>query len=286
MSLGLALVTVLAAASGAKPAGAQLGPDTGVQQTWGLPTLVRPITVAVSNVGSNWLHLIAGKDYIVRLPAVVALNAPGGLVIEGGRNVVLVGGQINIPLGLRDQRWTQRRGLLLKNQTGTIHVEGVRLTGDLVEGIDLEEMYGAVVQLRNINVGVLHARDEVNFTDNHPDILQTWAGPRILRVDGLTGISDYQGIFISPKDVGSQPPPKLISLNRINITGTHTARYLLWENGNTFLQISDVWVAPNPLKPYSFFPLDARWHAVQTRVRRQGDFVPAAEVGIRYRSVS
>jgi len=65
-----------------------------------------------------------------------------------------------------------------------------------------------VVQLENVRVEGVHARDESGFTDNHPDVLQTWAGPAELRVDRLSGSTDYQGFFLAPNEFGSQPPPR------------------------------------------------------------------------------
>lgn len=38
-------------------------------------------------------------------------------------------------------------------------------------------------------------RDQAEFTDNHPDIIQTRGGVGELRIDHLTGSTDYQGLY-------------------------------------------------------------------------------------------
>ena len=50
-----------------------------------------------------------------------------GLTIEGGRNVVLVGGEIHH--GQPISSASSNRGLYLVDQTGTVHVEGCGSVG-------------------------------------------------------------------------------------------------------------------------------------------------------------
>ena len=60
----------------------------------------------------------------------------------------------------------------------------------------------------------------MGFTDNHPDVLQTWSGPPELRVDRLSGTTRYQGFFLHPTQFGSGVPPRLFDLRRVDLTGT------------------------------------------------------------------
>jgi hypothetical protein len=61
--------------------------------SWAPPTLTEPVTIEVSDSKAN-LKLDQTKDYIIKMPA---KPLQGGLGIWGGRNVVLIGGEIHIP---------------------------------------------------------------------------------------------------------------------------------------------------------------------------------------------
>jgi hypothetical protein len=232
------------------------------------------------------LSLDTAKDYIVKMPG-RPLKGPGGLAIEGGRNVVVIGGEINIPRQPRKSPSDDRRGVRLKGQTGVVHLEGLWLRGDLTEGIDIDQRKGAVVQVQNVRVETVRARDEVHFSDNHPDVLQVFAGPQQLRIDRLTGWSDYQGLFLVPNDLGQQAPPCRFDLRRINIRSTRTARYLLWKGGSFPLNAQDVWISPPRGRSVrkSTWPEGAReWRRVRRGVPPGGDFVPAGVPGVDYRT--
>jgi hypothetical protein len=253
--------------------------------SWAPPELERPETITPRTAG-EFLQLDPERDYVVRLGDEPFVGR-GGLAIEGGRNVVVMGGEVVIPRQPRDSPSDDRRGLRLKGQTGTVHVEGLWLRGDLTEGIDIDQRKGAVVQLQNIRVETVRARDERNFSDNHPDVVQVWAGPAQLRIDRLTGSSDYQGLFIVPNDEGTQPPPCRVDIRRVNIHGTPTARYLLWKAGDFPLSVQDVWIEPPRYRSMesSSWPERARvWRSVRRGLPPGGDFVPRGVAGRDYRS--
>src|SRR5205807_6072932 len=106
--------------------------------TWAPPQLKNPIVVNVTNQ-YRALVLDPARDYIVRMPQ-QPLTASYGLAIAGGHNVVLIGGEIDIPWQGTNPPEDSRRALYLKEQTGTVHIEGLLMTGaDLTEGIDLDE---------------------------------------------------------------------------------------------------------------------------------------------------
>lgn len=194
--------------------------------TWAPPKLDKPILVTVT-AATPKIELRPDRDYIVRLPS-SPLTLKGGLRIEGGRNVVLLGGEIVVPSRSEAPDSRDRTGLLLKNQTGTIHVEGLRISGDLAEGINLDQSEGATVVLQNIHVDTVHG----SRGGHHADVLQTWAGPARLRVDGLVGSTEYQGLFLLPQQF-VDTPPESFDLRRIVITGEPDganggAAYLLW----------------------------------------------------------
>jgi hypothetical protein len=157
---------------------------TGAKLTWAPPALSNPVTVNVPSSGGT-VNLDSTRDYIVNIGNVSAI---GGVILNGGHNVVAIGGHITIPWAGSTPSPSDRRALELKNQTGVVHVEGLLIDnagGDLGEGIQIADE-NAVVQIENVRVTDIHARDEVGFTDTHPDIIQPWGGYKELRVDRLT----------------------------------------------------------------------------------------------------
>ncbi len=166
------------------------------------------------------LRLDPSRDYLVRVSRDKGPRRKG-LIVQGGHNVVIVGGQIRIGWQGKQPNHNDRRGLLLKDQTGVVHVEGLKIGGrDLGEGIDLDQRKGATVQLVNVHIGTVRDGDERNFGDTHPDLVQSWAGPRRLRIDGLRGRTGYQGLFLLPRQFQGDLDVREIDLRNISITGT------------------------------------------------------------------
>src|SRR6266545_3039639 len=277
--------------------------------SWAPPHLDSPITVTVS-ASNHVLKLDPTRDYLVRMPS-TKLSVLGGLVIVGGHDVVLIGGAITIP-SWGASHPTDNRGLYLKEQTGTVHIEGLLIDnsgGALSEGININAPK-ATVQLQNIRVEDVHAQDQVNYSDNHPDILQTWGGAAALRIDRLSGTSDYQGLFLDA-DWNSLDQ---VDLRNVNVAGFSShpelARYLFWSGqGDTSnLNLSNVWVKPgmNSLANTVWPDVDAAgsdkavvddasstvsWPAssyihglVNSGAPLTGDFVPAGTAGASYAS--
>ncbi|OLT41897.1 hypothetical protein BJF86_02505 [Serinicoccus sp. CNJ-927] len=201
--------------------------------TWEPPELDDPAVVKVSDERRS-LELDPDGDYIIQLPE-QPLIVDGGLTITGGRNVVLIGGEIRMEEG----EGLSGRALLLRDQTGTVHVEGLLLTGPgLTEGINLDQRQGAVVQLQNIHVSLVDG----SSGDHHADLVQSWAGPGELRVDRFTGVTAYQGFFLQPLQFGDQTPRRF-DFRRIDIVGTEKAGYLLWRDDASWpMTTSDVWL--------------------------------------------
>jgi hypothetical protein len=265
---------------------AKRAPRIGQPLAWAPPRLQNPTTVRVTSA-ARWLSLDPNRDYRVELPAHPIVGV-GGVVIDGGHNVVLIGGEIHVPWHGESTDATSRRGLYLVNQTGTVHIEGVRIGGaDLSEGIDLSEPLGAVVQIENVRIDRIRAHDERTWSDNHPDLIQTWAGPAVLRVDGFTGSTDYQGFFLAPNQYGSQAPPRSIDLRRINLISTHRCTcVLLWDSTSTPIHTADLWVAVAASRTLAsaLWPGREAWPGARRGRPPGGDFVPSGTAGIGYRS--
>jgi hypothetical protein len=236
--LGVLALAIALTAAGCGTGGGGSNTTTGSRAglAWSAPKLSHPGVIDV-RPGNTDLNLDPHRDYLLRLPSGRPLNSPKGLRIQGGHNVVLVGGTLNVP--------GKGGGILLRDQTGTMHLEGVRITGPaLEEGIDIDQRKGATVQLQNLWLGTVHG----SYRTNHADLIQTWAGPRRLRIDGLVGTTQYQGFFLLPNQFLRGPRPAEFDLRNIYIDARRGG-YGLWRGDPAFpVRTSNVWVAPNPTK--------------------------------------
>jgi hypothetical protein len=232
-------------------------PTPSAVSLWDRPLLRDPLAV-VADATHRDLRLDPDRDYVVSLGSGAA-TIPGGLTISGGHDVVLDGGHIAVP--------DAAGGLTLKGQTGVTWVHNLRISGpQLMEGIDLDQREpGATVVLRNVLVDTVHG----SAATNHADLLQTWAGPARLLVDGFTGSTEYQGFFLLPNQHFTGPPPQFFDLRHVDIDDR--GGYALWRaTGSTWpLLLQDVHVRPNPAKPARDWWLwpkpstgDASWSAV------------------------
>jgi hypothetical protein len=290
---------------------------------WAPPGLHEPVTVTVTDINRH-LYLRGNQDYVLDLPPNELqsgpLSASGGLVVDGGHDVVVIGGHIRIPeqeLGfagdpsrcqatcppIATEDIVKRRGMLFQNATGTVHIEGVLLDGpDLSEGIELNTPR-AVVQIENVRMENIHARDEVRFSDQHPDVIEPWGGVKELRVDRLTAETDYQAFKLH----GTERPVAKATIRSANILGAASARYLIWTGDpepEWPIQFADVWLRPgtgrslrnsiyHPDLVKTAFDRVSEYAVIQDPlvsgvVRRGvppgGDFVPRGVAGGSYRS--
>lgn len=217
----------------------QQNTDSSELLRWSPPELVNPQIVSLFAESPSLLRLDVNQDYIIQMPPQPFLR---GLVIEGGHNVVLIGGEIYIPWQGDNPSISSRTALKIYGSTGTVHIEGLLLNGeDISEGIQIDAP-AATIQLQNIGIFNMRARDQVNFSDNHPDLVQTYGNVAELRIDRFTGTSDYQGLFFKADYNG---PHGAIHISRTNIIGEPTARQLIWfqqQEGAGPVTLEDVWV--------------------------------------------
>jgi len=141
----------------------------------------------------------------------------------------------------------KRRALLVANQTGTVHIEGLLIDnalGDLTEGIQIQAP-NANVQIQNVRIENVHARDQVGYTDNHPDCVQPM-GVKALRIDKFTCSTDGQAFYLDNGD----GPIVNVDMRRTNVSGTvNTYPYLFHrvQRDSTYpTALSEVWVNPQP----------------------------------------
>jgi hypothetical protein len=287
--------------------------------TWAAPALAQPVELRIdSNVirarGSNKWTLDNTRDYRVTLGDVS--TTLGGVVFSGGRNVVVMGGHITVPWAGASPTIEARRALFFYRQVGTVHLEGTLIDnagGDLSEGIQIDAP-SAIVQIQNVRVTGIHARDQVHFSDNHPDLIQPYGGVRELRVDRFTGSTDSQGIFLR----AAYAPIGKVDLRRVNMIGTNANatrifHHFAGETGTIPTRLTDVWVTPQPgdslyssvlaetaagtvyTQTMTAGGLTATWPnykdasgnlvisgAIRAGVPTTGEWVPAARVGAGY----
>ena len=101
-------VSVTRASSTVSTAACSPTPTSLNKLPWAPPALSNPTTINVTNQNSR-LFLSAGQDYVIQMPS-TPLTASGGLWLIGGRNVVVIGGEIfddsPIPSGSSSMRRT------------------------------------------------------------------------------------------------------------------------------------------------------------------------------------
>jgi len=272
---------------------------------WAPPKLVNPITVDVGN-GFTRTTLSTTQDYIVKLPPTLK---QGATAIVGGHNVVIVGGEVTIPLGAVDDN-LHRAAIYLKGATGTVHVEGLKIDdpgGELFDGVTIAAP-DATVQLENMRIVGLRG-GQSSF---HADVVQPWGGVRDLRIDHLTGSSDYQGLTLQ-EDLG---PIGSAELSNVDLTALNPATldgggHMVWlTTGSTTcttypVSLSNVYVRPrtgrtlaNSVWPQLNAPIGcheagttiATWPAlpftggVQAGAPASGNYVPMGAAGLGYAS--
>ena len=288
-------VTVAVANSSTVPSGTKL--------TWAPPALTSPITITVPNT-NGYVSMDTSKDYIVK---VGNLSACGGLTLEGGHNVVVIGGQISMNSTCSSAY--DRTGVKVRDSTGTVHIEGLLLDGSLLHDGIVTAAPKATLQLENIRVSGTHTIDS-----NHPDCFQAQGGIGALRVDHFTCVTELQGFFLGDQ-AGPIGPVTMTHTNTIGSPG----RNLWWKSdtrptsppvnltdcwlymANPWAPDLNYWVYPNgdgdTLYPWSDPSRKARLSAdglyvdfpntnITGGLRRGnptgGDFVPASTVGTGY----
>lgn len=168
------------------------------------PVLESPQTIELANAPTV-TKLADGKDYIVKLPAVRKM---GSTSIIGGRNVVMIGGEIGVPKG--DDT---RRAIYLKGQTGTVHIEGVKIDVSSAEADAIAiAAPDAVVQIQRVYIKGVNGF----LRTWHADIIQPWGGVKKLLVDQMTAYSAYQGLQFT----ALTGPIGEVKFSRVNLFGT------------------------------------------------------------------
>ncbi|PID32002.1 hypothetical protein CR970_02835 [Candidatus Saccharibacteria bacterium] len=199
------------------------GSQQSQKLTWAPPAGWQSYTSVTVPSNGGTLDLNPNTNY--RLSASGPITGP--LHLRGGRNVVWIGGHISINNKPSTASGTQRRAIVISDSNSgsstdgrVVFIEGLRIDGnDLAEGINTNAPSAHVI-LQNIGGGTIKLRgfDDRDGTGkysgaSHPDWVQVWGGAKSVKIDGLTGRSNYQGLFLSAT---SQSRPD-IWLKRVNL---------------------------------------------------------------------
>lgn len=169
---------------------------------WRPPTQSSPSTIQVwsdgscspssactrSSLGNNMINIKmdTSKDYNIKLPKA---TFRGGFQIYGGRNVIIKGGKISPnPEGRTNNDGL--KGIYASGNAGTLHIEGVEIDaeGRQTDAFQFNTMH--TVQLEDNRVDRITGRED----QTHADVVQLTNPIGALRVDRLTGTSNYQGL--------------------------------------------------------------------------------------------
>jgi hypothetical protein len=276
--------------------------------TWAPPLLVNPKTI---ELGQGFTHtsLSPSRDYIIKMPPTKKVGATW---LDGGHNIVLIGGAETIPTGTTPgvRNDAQRTAIYIKGATGTVHIEGLEIDGSgggEFDGVDIAAPQ-ATVQLENLRIVGVRGR----YDAFHADVVQPWGGVGDLRIDRLTGTSNYQGLTLQ-QDLGAIGSAELTN---VDLTATTEAPvdgggHMLWLTKGVSsctgypITLSGVFVQPRPgltlgtsVWPASNSQLScdesgntlASWSAlpvtgtVQQGIPPSGSFVPYGTAGLEYRT--
>jgi hypothetical protein len=209
-----------------------LGPSA-----WDEPTLVNPTVITLSATNYN-LALPQTKDYILQCPnGPIAL--PRTLSVWGGHNVVIEHCDFEV-----DANWVA----YLHNTAGTLWVDDVHFGGtNLTGGVQLQEP-GATVVMRDVLFDTVYG----SYATNHAELIQTWSGPSRFLIDGLTGATTYQGLFLLPNQWDNATVETQWDFRNIDIDDTRGAYalYVSDQNGAFPLNLESVYVDPNPARTW------------------------------------
>ncbi len=277
-------VTVTVTLAGASvPSGSTQAPVPRLRP----PLLSEPTTIAISDTNRR-LFLEDGRDYVVKMPS-APFTLAGGISIVGGRNVVLIGGEIydDTPIAPSESA-DNAYGLYLENQTGTVHLEGLWIHGrGIGQALVLAQFDGATVQVLNSRLAALHPVGHV-----HTDGIQSWAGPARLFLSNVTIRTAGVGIQTQPH----QFRPVTIDrweYRRVNVVQMTGHAHALWKSsgqGGWWREIyQDFWVRnigrqawPTRRHWMPGGPAAVEGEPVTKGIPPRGDFVQARAVGLVY----
>ena len=203
--------------------------------TWKPPALDNPTTIQLTPTMTRILRLEAGKDYILQLPASEPLRI--ALVVIGGRNIHMIGGEIAPDAFVAGS--VETAAVRFYDQTGDVFVEGVKMRGQITDGIHTK-CKTARIFIQNCWTEILLKGDPDVSGSAHSDWFQSWGGVKEVYIDGWSGTTPYVALGIHPEyDTFTD----LVDVRRVSVKGLPESRYHLWmtkENG--VIRLTDVYL--------------------------------------------
>jgi hypothetical protein len=195
---------------------------------WQPPSLTAPVTINVTNANSK-LYLNAGQDYVVNMPS-TPLTVSGGLWLIGGRNVVVVGGEIrNDSEDISSTAQVDAHyGVYLKNQTGTVHLEGLWIHGVGIGQAIVTDEPQATVQVENCRLESLHPVTQWIHTDG----IQSWRGPYELNLYNDTVQTAGVALQVQPRQY-TDVALGTWQWHNVNVVQQTSDAFALWKNSGT-----------------------------------------------------
>jgi hypothetical protein len=213
------------------------GSASNSASAWDEPTLVNPTVITLSATNYN-LALPQNKDYILQCPN-GPIDLPATLSVWGGHNMVIQHCDFEV-----NHNWVA----YLHNTAGTLWVHDVHFGGtDLTGGVQIQEP-GATVVMRDVLFDTVYG----SYATNHAELIQTWSGPSRFLIDGLTGATTYQGLFLLPNQWDNTTVETQWDFRNIDIDDTQGAYalYVSDQNGAFPLNLQNVYVDPNPARTW------------------------------------
>jgi len=259
-------------------AGASTGQAPVQASAWDEPALVNPTVITLSPTNYN-LALPQNKDYILQCPN-GPVDLPATLSVWGGHNIVIEHCDFEV-----NADWVA----YLHNTAGTLWVDDVHFGGtNLTGGVQLQEP-GATVVMRDVLFDTVYG----SYATNHAELIQTWSGPSRFLIDGLTGATTYQGLFLLPNQWDNTTVETQWDFRNTDLDDTQGAYalYVSDQNGAFPLNLSNVYVDPNPARTWrgwwlwgfggqdSNTPGIGTWASVNAGVPPAGHYVQAAPGG-------
>jgi hypothetical protein len=169
-----------------------------------------PITIDL-HVGPDLLRLDDARDYILRMPDA---KKTGVLEIRGGRNISIVGGYMSVA--------SPGPNISISDGPNAVAGRIVHIEGVLIDGSSGAESDGikinaprTTVQVKNVRiVGLRGTLDTL-----HADLIQPWGGVGELRINGFTGASRYNSLYLRRENDPLMPPIGTVRIQRTNIFG-------------------------------------------------------------------
>ncbi len=178
--------------------------------TFPRPVLTDPIQLALK-VGEDHLRLSDARDYILVLPKAKKM----GLVeIRGGRNIWVIGGYISVAKA--------GPNIIIADGTSAMDGRVVHLEGLLIDGSSGAQSDGIRIKAPRAIVQVVNSRIvglKGSTSGLHADLIQPFGGVKALRIDGFTGASRYNNLYLRRENDPLGPPIGEVTILNTNLFG-------------------------------------------------------------------